>query len=161
LRRFFKSAAFPILLVVILAFVAQRVFVNGPSSSPPTYNQFLAQIEHGQVKSVTINTKDNTLDITETDNSHYSTGYPSNTEQSLVNSLQRNHVETSVKGTGGSSLLSILTYILPFVLFFGFWIFLMNQMQGDQGVPREPEEVPGARCPHPQGRAALRAAGHR
>ena len=33
-------------------------------------------------------------------------------------------------GTGGSSLLSLLTYILPFVLFFGFWIFLMNQMQG-------------------------------
>ena len=27
-------------------------------------------------------------------------------------------------------MLSILTYILPFVLFFGFWIFLMNQMQG-------------------------------
>ena len=33
-------------------------------------------------------------------------------------------------GTGGSGLLSLLTYILPFVLFFGFWIFLMNQMQG-------------------------------
>ena len=31
----------------------------------------------------------------------------------------------------------------------------------DQGVPREPEEVPGARRAHPQGRAALRAAGHR
>ena len=32
---------------------------------------------------------------------------------------------------------------------------------GDQGVPREPEEVPGARRAHPEGRAALRAAGHR
>ena len=31
----------------------------------------------------------------------------------------------------------------------------------DQGVPREPEEVPGARRAHPQGRAALRAARHR
>ena len=27
-------------------------------------------------------------------------------------------------------MLSLLTYILPFVLFLGFWIFLMNQMQG-------------------------------
>src|SRR4029077_6622518 len=26
---------------------------------------------------------------------------------------------------------------------------------GDQGVPREPEEVPGARSAYPQGRAAL------
>ena len=31
----------------------------------------------------------------------------------------------------------------------------------DQGVPREPEEVPGARRADPQGRAALRASGHR
>ena len=28
MRRFFKSAAFPILLVVILAFIAQRVITN-------------------------------------------------------------------------------------------------------------------------------------
>ena len=33
-------------------------------------------------------------------------------------------------GSGSSGLLSLLTYILPFVLFLGFWIFLMNQMQG-------------------------------
>ena len=31
----------------------------------------------------------------------------------------------------------------------------------DQGVPREPQEVPGARRPDPQGRAALRPSGHR
>ena len=32
---------------------------------------------------------------------------------------------------------------------------------GDQGVPREPEEVPGARRAHPEGCAAVRAAGYR
>src|SRR5213075_1352506 len=31
---------------------------------------------------------------------------------------------------GGSPWWSALTYILPFLLFFVFWIFLMNQMQG-------------------------------
>jgi cell division protease FtsH len=130
LRRFFKSAAFPILLVVILAFVAQRLIGSSGGTEPPSYNQFLSQIERGDIKQVTINTKDNTLDVTQTDDSKYSTGYPNNTEQSLVNELQRNDVTIDVKGTGGSSLLSVLTYILPFVLFFGFWIFLMNQMQG-------------------------------
>jgi cell division protease FtsH len=130
LRRFFKSAAFPILLVVILAFVAQRLIGSSGGTEPPSYNQFLSQIERGDIKQVTINTKDNTLDVTQTDDTKYSTGYPNNTEQSLVNELQRNDVTIDVKGTGGSSLLSVLTYILPFVLFFGFWIFLMNQMQG-------------------------------
>ena len=32
MRRFFKSAAFPILLVVILAFVAQKVITNDPAT---------------------------------------------------------------------------------------------------------------------------------
>jgi cell division protease FtsH len=141
-RRFFKSAAFPILLVVILAFVAQKVISSPDSSKAPTYNQLVGSKAHGgliannEVKSVTINTKDNSLDVTlkgespEEDGESFSTGYPPNTEQSLLNLIDEHNVETTVHGTGGSSLLSLLTYILPFVLFFGFWIFLMNQMQG-------------------------------
>jgi cell division protease FtsH len=130
-RRFFKSAAFPILLVVILAFVAQRLISNPPSTAAPSYNQFLTQIERpGQIEEVSVNTKDNTLDVKERGGESFSTGFPPNTEQSLINSLHKNGVKTTVHGTGGSSLLSLLTYILPFVLFFGFWIFLMNQMQG-------------------------------
>ncbi len=34
------------------------------------------------------------------------------------------------KGTGSSAWISILIGLLPFVLFFGIWIFLMNQLQG-------------------------------
>jgi cell division protease FtsH len=133
-RRFFKSAAFPILLVVILAFVAQRLISNGPSTEAPPYNELTKPntglIATGKVEEVSINTKDNTLDVKETNGESFSTGYPPNTEQALLNSLDSNSVKTTVHGTGGSSLLSLLTYILPFVLFFGFWIFLMNQMQG-------------------------------
>jgi cell division protease FtsH len=133
-RRFFKSAAFPILLVVILAFVAQRVISPGPETEPPSYTKLVEPktglIASGQVEEVTINTKDNTLEVKEKGGESFSTGYPPNTEQSLLDSLEQNEVQTTVKGTGGSSLLSLLTYILPFVLFFGFWIFLMNQMQG-------------------------------
>ena len=130
MRRFFKSAAFPILLVVVLAFVAQKLIAGSSEEKNPNYTQFLTRVDTGQVSEVTINTKDNTLNVKQVNNKEYSTGYPNNTEQSLINELRQNHVETTVKGTGGSSLLSLLTYILPFVLFFGFWIFLMNQMQG-------------------------------
>jgi cell division protease FtsH len=140
-RRFFKSAAFPILLVVILAFVAQKVISSPDTSKAPSYNELVASkangglIANGKIEKVTINTKDNSLDVTEKgpngeSGESFSTGYPPNTEQSLLNLIDENNVETTVHGTGGSSLLSLLTYILPFVLFFGFWIFLMNQMQG-------------------------------
>ena len=137
MKRFFKSAAFPILLVVILAFVAQRVISPDSGDKPPTYNEFLTMVDKGEIDSVTVNTKNNSLDVTEkaadgsdSEGTKFETGYPPNTEQSLINQLREGDVATTVKGTGGSSLLSMLTYILPFLLFFGFWIFLMNQMQG-------------------------------
>ena len=130
MKRFFRSAAFPILVVVVLAFFAQRLINPGEPAKQPTYNEFIAQTDSGELKSVVMNTKDNTIDVTPKKGEEYSTGYPNNVEQSLLNQLEANDVAIEVKGTGGSSLLSLLTYVLPFLLFFGFWIFLMNQMQG-------------------------------
>ncbi|HZK15673.1 MAG TPA: ATP-dependent zinc metalloprotease FtsH [Solirubrobacterales bacterium] len=134
MRRFFKSAAFPILLVVILAFVAQRVISPGPEEKSPSYNELVKPktglIASGRVEEITVNTEDNTLDVTEKGGDEFSTGYLPNTEQSLIDQLDANEIKTEVKGKGGGGILNALIYILPFVLFLGFWIFLMNQMQG-------------------------------
>ncbi|MGH2989499.1 MAG: ATP-dependent zinc metalloprotease FtsH [Solirubrobacterales bacterium] len=132
MKRFFKSAWFPLLIVVVLAFFAHQLISPGEEKEEPTYNEFLAQVEDEpeSIESVTIQTKDNTVDVAETNSEEYSTGYPDNTEEALQNSLLRNDIEIKVEGTGGSSILSLLTYVLPFLLFFAFWIFLMNQMQG-------------------------------
>ena len=35
-----------------------------------------------------------------------------------------------VKPARSNVILSLLTYVLPFLIFIGFWIFLMNQVQG-------------------------------
>jgi cell division protease FtsH len=134
LRRFFKSAAFPILLVVILAFIAQRVISNDSGTPAPPYNELIKEktglIATGKIEEVSVNTKDNTLDVKKTNGESFSTGYPPYTEQSLIDRLEGSNVKTEVHGSGSSGLLSLLTLILPFILFFGFWIFLMNQMQG-------------------------------
>jgi cell division protease FtsH len=132
MRRFFKSAAFPILLVVILAFVAQRLISPGSETETPSFNQFQALIEQNQIKEATFNTKDNTIDVEQRDGTKYEQAYPDSdsVQAQLFNQMDAHNVQVTVKGKGGSSLLSLLTYILPFVLFFGFWIFLMNQMQG-------------------------------
>ncbi len=134
MRRFFRSAAFPILIVIVLAFFAQRL-ISGPSSdTTPTYDQFLSQVKHNpsQISTVTVDQKSSSLTVEEPDGKSYSTGYPNqgNGLTDLTNLLGKQDITTKVEGTGGSSFLSILTYILPFLLFFGFWIFLMNQMQG-------------------------------
>jgi cell division protease FtsH len=133
-RRFFRSAAFPILIVIVLAFFAQRLISGPQTEQTPTYDQFVSEVRHNPtaIDSVTFNQKTSSIDWTQQDGKSYSTGYPTagNAQSDLIDLLAKKGVETKVEGTGGSSFLSILTYILPFLLFFGFWIFLMNQMQG-------------------------------
>ena len=93
MSRFFKNAAFPILIVVVLAFFAQRLISPGEEKPKPTYGDFLTQVENHDVKSVTINTRDNTLNVTEADGkTKYETGYPDNTENPLIKTLRDNSV---------------------------------------------------------------------
>jgi cell division protease FtsH len=134
MRRFFRSAAFPILIVIVLAFFAQKL-ISGPSNeTTPTYDAFVEQVRHdpSSIESVTFDQKSSSITVDQPDGKSYSTGYPTsgNGQTQLINLLEKKGVTTKVEGTGGSSFLSILTYILPFILFFGFWVFLMNQMQG-------------------------------
>jgi cell division protease FtsH len=135
LSRFFKSAAFPILIVVVLAFFAQKLISPDEEKKAPNYGQFVTQVNAGQVKKATLNTKDNTIDFetTATEGAKpqkFTTAYPDNTEQSLVNTLLSKNVQVDVKGKGGGGWLSVLTYVLPFVIFLIFWLFIINQMQG-------------------------------
>src|SRR3954451_11977229 len=129
MRRFFRSAAFPILIVIVLAFFAQRL-ISGPSGeTTPTYDQFTAQVrsDPSSIESVTFDQKSSSISVEQQDGKSYSMGYPNsgNGQTQLINLLGKKGVTYKVEGTGGSSFLSILTYILPFLLFFGFWIFLM------------------------------------
>ncbi|HEY5333684.1 MAG TPA: ATP-dependent zinc metalloprotease FtsH [Solirubrobacterales bacterium] len=121
--------------MVILAFIAQRVITTGSSTEAPPYNELVKTngglIAEGKIAEVNVNVKDSTLDVKRTNGESFSTGYPPNDEERLITELEQSNVtKTVVHGTGSSSILSLLTYILPFILFFGFWIFLMNQMQG-------------------------------
>src|SRR4051794_12122613 len=135
MSRFFKSAAFPILIVIVLAFFASKLISDSGSSNKPNFQQFVQQVDNGQVQSVTMRTKDNSLDVTLDGGQKYQTGYPTNYEPILTNKLLKDAQEHKlaafdVKPARSSVLLSLLTYVLPFVLFFGLWIFLMNQVQG-------------------------------
>ncbi len=52
MSRFFKSAAFPILIVVVLAFFAQKLISPNDGKPDPNYSEFLTQVDRGQVKDV-------------------------------------------------------------------------------------------------------------
>ena len=133
MRRFFRSAAFPILIVIVLAFFAQRLISPSEPEDQPTFSEFQQDVElrPDSIESVTFEQKNQTLTVVEAGSEdEYSVGYLPETEDSLLNTLERQQIETKVEGVGGGGILSVLTYILPFILFLGFWLFLMNQMQG-------------------------------
>src|SRR5262249_11497194 len=93
---------------------------------------FLTQLDANptQVKSAVMHTKDNTIEVTRTDGQKYEVGYPDGYAKTLVDDLHSKEVNFNVEGKKSSTWLSLLTYILPFLIFIGFWIFLMNQVQG-------------------------------
>src|SRR3954452_20293467 len=108
MSRFFKSALFPILIVVVLAFFAQRIISPGDHTKAPNFTQFRQEAQSGQVKAATFNTKDNTIDFTPAGangkEQKFTIGYPDNTEQELVALLSASHpgqpqgVSIDVKG---------------------------------------------------------------
>src|SRR5258708_7528346 len=137
MSRFFKSAAFPILIVVVLAFFAQKLIGNSSHSPHFTFGNLTQQLQSGQVKSLTLKEKDNTADVVllpAYGGGKYSVGFPDTYAPQLI-TLARNDPsldpsQFDVQGKASNGWLSLLTYILPFVIFIGFWIFLMNQVQG-------------------------------
>ncbi len=133
MSRFFKSAAFPILIVVVLAFFAQKLIGSSSHTQKQSFGNLLTQLQAQQVKSLTLKEKDQTASVTLTDGRKYTVGYPEQYTPQLITSAHRNiadQTQFDIQGRASNGWLSLLTYILPFVIFIGFWIFLMNQVQG-------------------------------
>ncbi|MGN6872438.1 MAG: ATP-dependent zinc metalloprotease FtsH, partial [Solirubrobacteraceae bacterium] len=132
MSRFFKSAAFPILIVVVLAFFAQKLIGSSSHSPKQTFGDMIYQLDHGQVQSLSLHEKDNTANVTTTQNQKYSVGYPDGYVSQIITKAKADLQPGAfdIQGRTSNGWLSLLTYILPFVIFIGFWIFLMNQVQG-------------------------------
>src|SRR5512141_1998982 len=135
MSRFFKSAAFPILIVVVLAFFVQKLVSPHSSEPVPSYGDFITQLQAGQVKTVNVQTKDNTIVVKPRTGAQYERGFLPDNAPSLESRLEKAKAshqldDYNIEGTKSNGWLSLLTYVLPFLIFIGFWIFLMNQVQG-------------------------------
>ncbi len=135
MNRLFKSALFPILVVLVLAFFALKIVNSSSGSKSPKWSNLVTDTNNDKVTSIKSDLAGNSVTYTENGSNGstvtYSVGIPS--IQLLNDELKLAHGQgLTVDGakTGGSPWWSALITILPFLLFFVFWIFLMNQMQG-------------------------------
>ncbi len=131
MSKFLRNAAFPILIVVLLAFFVMQIVNNRDSgNNTMVFGDFVQKVRAHEVKSVDVNQNDHTLAVVLNSNPSqkltvgYSEDYP------LTQLLIDNNVSTTIEGTGSSIWSSILVSALPILIIVVFWLFLMNQMQG-------------------------------
>ena len=132
-NRFFRSALFPLIVIVLLVYLASQTLMRAgtrreeahllgadqPRSRPTTIQGFIFDPNKQKISF-------------ELDGRHEGLGQLSEA-QSDPSSRTCSRRTTSTSTRRASARLpwwSILTRLLPFVLLFGFWIFLMNQVQG-------------------------------
>jgi cell division protease FtsH len=135
-NRFFRSALFPLVIIAALVWLAlQTLGGHGQKVEKRTTSQVIQMIEgdkSSQIKKVVINPNKQEFTVERFQGLpkikvHYATDQA---EAQVEQKMLENDVTFDSKGTGSSPWWSILTSLLPFVLLFGFWIFLMNQVQG-------------------------------
>jgi cell division protease FtsH len=134
-NRFFRSALFPLIVIVLLVYLASQTLMGGDKNEKKwTYSEIQGQVRDnpGEIEKVTFtpNKRQITMKL-RGDEPTAKSNYPSDESQLAFEKLLiENSVPYDSKGTGSSAWWQILTSLLPFVLLFGFWIFLMNQVQG-------------------------------
>ncbi|MBA2356944.1 MAG: cell division protein FtsH, partial [Actinobacteria bacterium] len=135
MNRFFRSALFPLIVIVLLVYLASQTLIRGSDKSERrTYSELITLVKTkppSYFQEVLFSPRKRQVTATLRDKSKISVNYPSDQSQlAFERVLQQRGVRYDSKGTGGFSWVSLLGSFLPFLLLIGFWIFLMNQMQG-------------------------------
>jgi len=131
-NRFFRSALFPLVVIVLLVYLAsQTLMPRRDSSEKMTYSQLITATKNGDVSEVTFSPTRQSISAVLDSGQKVKVNYPSPQSQAAYQKvLEENNVKFDSKGIGTSAWWALLTGFLPFLLLIGFWIFLMNQMQG-------------------------------
>lgn len=146
-RRLWRSTAFRIVLVLLLVFLAQRLVSPGERADR-SYDAFLTQVEQapGEIRRVTIDPDDSLVVVEQSNGEEYETGYPRFAEESLVDALRGKRITTIVEDSSGGTLLGLITYVLPFLLFGLFFLYVMRWMRREREAGGRLEKTSEVRC---------------
>ena len=132
MNRFFRSAFFPLIVIVLLVWLASQTLIpKSKNTDKLTTSQAIGKVQAGAVSSAVFNPAKRAIVLTLLDGKHATVHYASDQAQlKFQDILQSKGVQWDSKGTGGFSWTALIGSFLPFLLLIGFWIFLMNQVQG-------------------------------
>ncbi len=134
MNRFFRSALFPLVVIVLLVWLASQTLIpHGKSETKFTYSQFIQHAQKGDLANVDFNPSKRSITgtIPSDSDKKFTVHYPADQSvPQLTDLLTAQRVDFDSKGTGGFSWVSAFFSLLPFIILIAFWIFLMNQVQG-------------------------------
>jgi cell division protease FtsH len=125
---------------------------GGDRTPPPSFADFSAQLERGELRGVEMRTRDNTLSVTPRTGERYTVGYPPRHASELLAALREADVAYDVKGAKRSVWASLapIAVVLGLVLVLGLIVVRRSRGGGAAGRMRraraerlEPGETPG------------------
>ncbi len=130
-----KTILFWLSIVLLGVMLWRLVSANGQAAreDTPSYSEFVAHVEKGDVKEVTMYLSPNSYEIqgeyTNPPNKKFHTTIFKEDAPNLSKTLRDKQVQINVKEVRSGDWLIILLNALPLLLLVGFCLFLMRQMQ--------------------------------
>ncbi|TML66630.1 MAG: ATP-dependent metallopeptidase FtsH/Yme1/Tma family protein [Actinobacteria bacterium] len=120
------------MVIVLLVYLASQTLLPGRSQAKKyTTSALIQQVKSGNVNDVVFNPNKQQINFTLVDGTKGKVNYVSpQSAAQFQDLLEKENVTFDSKGIGSSAWWALLANLLPFVLLIGFWIFLMNQVQG-------------------------------
>ncbi|MFH1329480.1 MAG: ATP-dependent zinc metalloprotease FtsH [Actinomycetota bacterium] len=123
------------LIVVVVAVMAVNAFVSSATAPDVlTLDELESRVTSGQVESVSLKQKSNVVQGTLLEASgqttSFETSYPEGYEEAITTLLIGSGVEVEVDAENPGAMQWFLGTILPYVLIFGVFIFILMRMQG-------------------------------
>jgi ATP-dependent Zn protease len=129
----FRKYLFPALIAVVLIWIAVQTLGGGSNEKTKlrwSEATALVQSNPSSIASATFRPSKREVDFRLKSGEHKKSVYPlDDSAYALQQLLEKSSVPFDAKSPGSSPWGSILNSLLPFVLLFGFWIFLMRNVQ--------------------------------
>jgi ATP-dependent Zn protease len=146
-NRAFRTALFPVIIIGALLWLGAQTLTSD-SNGTSTGFRFsdalaLAQKNPGAIEEVTFHPATQKVDFRLATGRTKTTVYPvDQSAYELEQVLDENGVAYVAKSKGSSPWWSFLTALLPFVLLFGFWVFLTRMVKQRSAVDQTPPRTP-------------------
>jgi 2-C-methyl-D-erythritol 2,4-cyclodiphosphate synthase len=130
-----RTILFWISIVFLGTMLWKLVSTNGNSARgfEPSYNQFMAKVDAGEVSEVTLYLSANSYDLQgiyrSPANGRFHITVPRESEPALLERLREQNISVKVKEARTGDWTLILINAAPLILLVGFCFFLMRQMQ--------------------------------